>query len=46
MSKNKKKSKFSLEIPTGAEYQLWPVPLVADGAIAQNNSALGHLFPF
>lgn len=46
MSKNKKKkSKFSLEIPTGAEYQLRPVPLVADGAIAQNNSALGHLVP-
>lgn len=46
MSKKKKTgSGFSIRVPAGTEYQLSPIPLVADGAIAQGNSARGQLVP-
>lgn len=45
MGKKEKKSKFSLEITPEERYQLRPIHLVADGAIAQGNLALGKLVP-
>lgn len=44
-SRSKRKSKFSLEIEAGAEYQIRPVKVIADGAIAHVNAALGRLVP-